>query len=57
MGAGSGGISVAAKLAKDIDDGEMALVDPSENQYYQPLWTLAGAGVVDKTTTEKNKKI
>ncbi len=56
LGAGSGGISVAAKLAKDIDDGDMALIDPSENHYYQPFWTLAGAGIVDKTVTEKKQK-
>lgn len=53
LGAGSGGISVAAKLARAIDPGAIAIVDPSENHYYQPMWTLAGAGLADKASTEK----
>ncbi len=56
LGAGSGGISVAAKLNHELDEGSIAVVDPSENHYYQPLWTLAGAGIVDKKVTEKKQK-
>ncbi len=53
LGAGAGGISVAAKLSRSMDAGSIAIVDPSEFHYYQPMWTLAGAGLADKTTTEK----
>jgi sulfide:quinone oxidoreductase len=53
LGAGTGGISVAAKLARSIDASSIAIVDPSENHYYQPMWTIAGAGLADKTSTER----
>lgn len=55
LGAGAGGISVAAKLKKNFDEGEIAIVDPSENHYYQPLWTVAGAGLMSKFDTEKKQ--
>lgn len=53
LGAGSGGISVAARLSKKISPTDMAIVDPAENHYYQPLWTLSGAGVVPKEESQK----
>jgi sulfide:quinone oxidoreductase len=56
LGAGAGGISVAAKLQRKFEDGEIAIIDPSENHYYQPLWTVAGAGLMSKFETEKKQK-
>ena len=56
LGGGSGGISVAAKLSRDLDDGDIAIIEPSENHFYQPLWTLAGAGIVDKNETLRQEK-
>jgi sulfide:quinone oxidoreductase len=56
LGGGTGGISVAAKLRKDLGSGEIAIVEPSSHHYYQPLWTLAGAGLVDKAETEHPEK-
>lgn len=56
LGAGAGGISVAAKLKRNFKDGEIAIIDPSENHYYQPLWTVAGAGLMSKIDTEKKQK-
>ncbi|NBX92820.1 MAG: NAD(P)/FAD-dependent oxidoreductase [Proteobacteria bacterium] len=56
LGAGSGGISVASRLAKVIPAGAITIIDPSEKHYYQPLWTLAGAGVVPKEMSEKSQQ-
>lgn len=56
LGAGSGGISVAARLAKKLPKGSITLVDPSMKHYYQPLWTLAGAGIVPKECSERSLK-
>ena len=56
LGAGAGGISVAAKLQRKFEDGEIAIIDPSENHYYQPLWTVAGAGLMSKFETEKKQR-
>jgi hypothetical protein len=44
IGGGAAGITVAAQLARrGIHD--VALIEPSSKHYYQPLWTLVGAGV------------
>ncbi|MCS7273562.1 MAG: NAD(P)/FAD-dependent oxidoreductase [Fimbriimonadales bacterium] len=44
IGGGTGGITVAAQLArKGVRD--IAIIEPSSKHYYQPLWTLVGAGV------------
>jgi sulfide:quinone oxidoreductase len=53
VGGGTAGISVAARLARELPAGAVALVEPSEKHYYQPLWTLVGAGVFDKAITER----
>jgi sulfide:quinone oxidoreductase len=52
VGGGSGGVSVAARLLRSgVDD--VALVEPSARHYYQPLWTLVGAGVVRASQTAR----
>lgn len=56
LGAGAGGISIAAKLKRNFNDGEIAIVDPSESHFYQPLWTIAGAGLMSKFDSEKKQK-
>lgn len=53
VGGGTGGLSVAARLAPALPAGSIALLDPSEKHYYQPLWTLVGAGVFPKEITER----
>lgn len=54
-GGGSAGISVAARLLRQTDSlkGEIAIIDPAEHHYYQPLWTLVGGGVTKKEETER----
>lgn len=41
-GGGTGGLSVAATLAKE--GHEVTVIEPSPFHYYQPLWTLVGGG-------------
>lgn len=48
IGGGTGGISVAAKLCRALDEPDVAIIEPSPTHYYQPLWTLVGGGVVDR---------
>jgi len=50
-GGGSGGISVAARLCKAIKPQNIAIIEPSDRHYYQPLWTLVGGGVVPRERT------
>lgn len=51
LGAGTGGISVAARLSRILGAGKVTIVDQAETHFYQPLWTLVGAGVVKKEIT------
>ncbi|TQR46218.1 FAD/NAD(P)-binding oxidoreductase [Paenibacillus popilliae] len=58
VGAGSAGLSVAARLLRESKalHGSVVLLDPQTKHYYQPLWTLVGGGVVSKETTERNQQ-
>ncbi len=57
VGGGTAGVSVAARLFNDFPDRnwDVAIIDPSEKHYYQPLWTLVGAGVFKKEESERNQ--
>lgn len=54
VGGGSAGITVAAQLKKKLSDHDIAIIEPSEVHYYQPMWTFNAAGVFEK---EKSKKL
>lgn len=54
VGAGAGGISVAASLLKRKPDLKVALVDKAEKHYYQPGWTLVGRGIFTPQQTERS---
>lgn len=51
-GGGTAGITVAALLRSRGVDG-IAIIEPSDKHYYQPLWTLVGGGVIAKEATER----
>ena len=53
IGAGSGGIAVAASLRKRKAGLRIAVIDPSEEHFYQPGWTMVGGGVFDVATTRR----
>lgn len=44
IGGGTGGIMVAAQLKNRQPDLSIAIIEPSEKHYYQPAFTLVGAG-------------
>jgi sulfide:quinone oxidoreductase len=52
-GGGSGGLAVAARLLNANPQLDVAIIEPSEHHYYQPLWTLVGGGVFDRETTRR----
>lgn len=54
IGAGAGGISTAASLLKRKPDLQIAIVDPAKKHYYQPGWTMVGAGVFKPQDTERD---
>jgi sulfide:quinone oxidoreductase len=45
VGGGTAGITVAARLRKEDPSLEIAIIEPSEKHYYQPLWTMVGGGI------------
>lgn len=51
VGGGTAGISVAARLLRERRGLDIAIVEPSEHHFYQPLWTLVGGGVLRKEET------
>lgn len=44
-GAGAGGLAVGSALARRFGPGQLALIEPAEHHYYQPMWTMVGAGL------------
>lgn len=55
IGGGNAGLSTAAQLLHKQKNLQIGIVEPSEKHYYQPAWTLVGAGVYDIKATEKNE--
>lgn len=56
VGGGNAGISVAAQLLRKDSSLDIAILDPSDNHYYQPAWTLVGAGTFDMKKTIRTEK-
>jgi sulfide:quinone oxidoreductase len=52
VGGGSAGCAVAAGLRRRDPSLSITIVEPSEKHYYQPAWTLVGAGLFDTARTE-----
>lgn len=53
VGGGAAGVAVASSLRARKSDLEIAIIDPSDVHYYQPGWTMVGAGIFDAQTTAK----
>ncbi len=47
IGGGTAGITIAAQLKLKDSSLKMAIIEPSDKHYYQPAWTLVGAGTFD----------
>ncbi|MCU0259873.1 MAG: NAD(P)/FAD-dependent oxidoreductase [Ilumatobacteraceae bacterium] len=52
IGGGTAGITVAARLRR-AGERDIAVIDPSEVHYYQPLWTLVGGGLAPAGSTAR----
>jgi sulfide:quinone oxidoreductase len=56
VGGGAAGLTVAAQLTKGwFNKCDVAVIEPSDKHYYQPLWTLVGGGVVSKEATQRTE--
>ncbi len=54
VGGGAAGITMAARLGR-AGLHDVALIEPSDRHYYQPLWTLVGGGVVPATASVRGR--
>lgn len=55
VGGGNAGLSVASQLLRKTKDHEITIIDPSDKHYYQPAWTLVGAGVYNINDTVRKQ--
>ncbi len=53
VGAGAGGISVAASLKARKSALSIAVIDPADIHYYQPGWTMVGGGIFEASQTAR----
>ena len=53
IGGGTAGIMVAAQLLKKDRNLDIGLIEPADTHYYQPAWTLVGAGTYDFDKTAR----
>ena len=60
VGGGSAGITTAARLVKLLHKerlkARILIIYPAENHFYQPIWTLVGAGVYPKEVSRRKEK-
>lgn len=54
VGGGTAGITTAAHLVRaGVRASEIAIIEPSQVHFYQPLWTLVGGGVFPKEASAR----
>ncbi|MCC7366194.1 MAG: NAD(P)/FAD-dependent oxidoreductase [Dehalococcoidia bacterium] len=56
VGGGNAGISAAARLLRALPGTDVAIIEPSNRHYYQPLWTLVGGGDAKKESTRRSER-
>jgi len=56
VGGGTGGIMTAAQLKRKDRNLSIAIIEPSDTHYYQPAWTLVGAGAFRFSDTKKQER-
>lgn len=55
IGGGTAGIMIAAQLKRANQKLDVAIIEPSDKHYYQPAWTLVGAGTFNMADTIRNE--
>ena len=55
VGGGAAGIAVASSLLKRRRSLDIAIVEPKDQHYYQPGWTMVGGGVFDFDFTVRSQ--
>ncbi len=53
VGGGTGGIAIASHLVNLANNAEIAIIEPADTHYYQPGWTMVGAGILKNSATAR----
>lgn len=56
IGGGTGGIMTSSRILKLNPSLKVGVIEPGDTHYYQPAWTLVGAGTYDMEKTSKPMK-
>lgn len=56
IGGGTAGIMTAAQLKKKNHSLDVAIIEPAEDHFYQPAWTLVGANQYNFEKTRRSMK-
>lgn len=56
IGGGTGGIMTAAQLQRKNSNLKIAIIEPSTTHWYQPAWTLVGAGTFKMDHTKRREE-
>jgi sulfide:quinone oxidoreductase len=56
VGGGAAGITIAAQLMDRDNTLDVLIIEPSTQHYYQPAWTMVGAGFYDYEDTVRSEQ-
>ncbi|CAG9834385.1 unnamed protein product [Diabrotica balteata] len=56
VGGGTGGCSTAAKFSRIMAKNDLIVLEPSEDHYYQPLFTLIGGGISNIEASRRKER-
>ncbi len=56
VGGGTAGIATAASMLKRNKNISLAIIDPADDHYYQPGWTMVGGGAFSAEFTHRKEK-
>ncbi|WP_442955284.1 TIGR01244 family sulfur transferase [Parasphingorhabdus sp.] len=56
VGGGSAGIATAASMLKRNRKISLAIIDPADDHYYQPGWTMVGGGAFSAEFTHRRER-
>ncbi|CAH2274044.1 sulfide:quinone oxidoreductase, mitochondrial [Pelobates cultripes] len=54
VGGGAAGITMSSRMKRKVGAGNVAVIEPSEKHYYQPMWTLVGGGAKQLASSERS---
>jgi len=54
VGGGAAGIATAASILRRATHLSVAIVEPADTHYYQPGWTMVGAGIFPAHSTARS---